>query len=84
MCLHTSKVPYYNCNKFYKWGFCIDVPAEDNQDYHYFINDGIYNENIIIPENILHIRIKSEDRNIDIKYFKLFLFKIYNICVNFT
>jgi hypothetical protein len=78
--LNLLKTPYFNCNKFYKWGFFIDQPAEDNSAYYYFSTNGEYNEDFDIPNNILHFRIKSANREIDIKYFKLLLKKIYNVC----
>lgn len=79
--LNNYKIPYYNCKKFYKWGLIIDEKPEDYGEYHYIATGGVFKD-IDFPEEILHFRIKNSlDREIDIKYFKLVLQKIYNIVV---
>jgi hypothetical protein len=81
--LNRFQIPYFNCNKFYKWCIILDKQTESHEDYYFIETDGKYNENINFPDNILNFRIKSSlDRNIDIKYYKLLLYKIYNIISN--
>jgi len=81
--LNKLEIPYFNCNKFYKWCIIIYEQTETHEDYNYISTFGKFNNNIEYPENTLHFRIKnSSDRNIDIKYFKLLLNKIYNIVVS--
>jgi hypothetical protein len=78
--LNKLETPYFNCNKYYKWGIIQDIKTEEHDDYYFILSNGEYNENIIFPDNILNFRIKNTlDRSIDIKYFKLLLYKIYNI-----
>jgi len=78
--LNKLETPYFNCNKYYKWGIIQDIKTEEHDDYYFILSNGEYNENITFPDNILNFRIKNTlDRSIDIKYFKLLLYKIYNI-----
>lgn len=81
--LNKLETPYFNCNKYYKWCILQDVKTEEHDDYYFILTNGEYNNNIIYPENILNFRIKnSSNRNVDIDYFKLLLFKLYNISQN--
>jgi len=77
--LNKLKIPYYNCKQFYKWCLIINEISEDYGEYFHIHTHGVFKA-IDFPENILHFRIKnSNDRNIDIQYFKLILDKIYDI-----
>ena len=77
--LNNLKIPYFNCNQFYKWGLLINEKPEDKDEY-FYMNSGSEFKEIEFPDNILHFRIKSSiNRLNDILYFKFLLNKIYNI-----
>jgi hypothetical protein len=77
--LNKLKIPYYNCKQFYKWCLIINEETENYGEYHHIHTHGIF-KSIDFPDNVLHFRIKnSNDRNIDVEYFKLILEKIYDI-----
>jgi hypothetical protein len=58
----------------YKWGFLIPVIDALPSNCRYLNIDDDFSD-------ILHFRIKNEDRNLDVEYFKKLLLKLYNINV---
>lgn len=75
---------YYQINYIfplnYKWGMIIDTVIENDKKPHmtYYETNNIYKK-YIFAKDILHFRIKNNDRNIDILYFKDLLEQIYQI-----
>lgn len=78
--LSYYSIPILNITH-YKWGFLVndDSPLPDN--CHYVSTSLDFNPNIDVPNDILHFRIKNNNRDIDIEYFKLLLKIIYNIII---
>jgi hypothetical protein len=65
----------------YKWGFLVndETPLPSNC---YYVNTSTeFDPYIYVPDDILHFRIKNNNRNLDIEYFRLLLKIIYNIIV---
>jgi hypothetical protein len=73
------KIKYIFPNN-YTWGMIIDTVIEnDKQQYMtYYETKNIYKK-FNFDNNILHFRIKNDDRNIDILFFKDILEQIYKI-----
>ena len=72
-------IPYIQPNN-YKWGMIIDtVNEQDKRDFMtFYITNNNYTK-FTFDKNILHFRIKNNDRNIDILFFKDIIKEIYNI-----
>lgn len=77
------KIPYIQIPNNYKWGMIIDTLNENDKEPHmiHYITNNKY-QKFIFDKNILQYRIKNNDRNIDILYFKDILNQIYNIKID--
>ncbi len=76
-------IPYVPIPTYYKWGMIIDtVNDNDKQNYMtFYITNNKYTK-FNFNKDVLQYRIKNNDRNIDVLFFKDILEQIYNIKID--
>lgn len=64
----------------YKWGMIIDSVNENDKQPHmtFYVTNNTYKK-FVFNDNVLHYRVKNNDRNIDILFFKDLIKQIYNL-----
>ncbi len=77
------KIPYVQIPNNYKWGLIIDTLNENDKEPHmiHYVTNNCY-QKLIFDKNILQFRIKNNERNIDILFFKDIIEQIYNIKID--